>query len=253
MENFGKKKKEYVYVKTLAELVKSDQMSPMMRQYVGIKKYHMDCILFFRVGDFYEMFFEDATIGSEVLDISLTKKDCGFVKKAPLCGVPYHSYEAHAGKLLRKGYKVAICEQMEPSKKGTDLVRREVVRIITPGTLTEFSMLEDSKNNFLCIIYKDDEGAGLTFVDISTGDFNVTSLGKDNLIMNIINEIAKFLPAEIIINSSEYNNLEFYKEIKGRFLSYVEPYDQSGISFEKCESLILSKFQKSSLDEINIK
>ena len=157
------------------------KISPMMQQYLDIKNKHKDSILFFRLGDFYEMFFDDAKLASEELDLTLTGKDYGQDERAPMCGVPYHSCESYISRLVTKGYKVAMCEQMESPSEAKGIVRREVVRIITPGTVTEDSMLDESRNNYLASIYYSKKlgSAGACFCDISTGELKATEI-KEN-------------------------------------------------------------------------
>ena len=175
------------------------ELSPMMRQYLEIKEKNKDSILFFRVGDFYEMFFDDAKCASEELEIALTGKDCGLESRAPMCGVPYHSCEAYIGRLIAKGYKVAICEQTEDPSTAKGLVKRDIVRVITPGTVLEDSMLDESKNNYLAAICERDGVWGVGFVDASTGDMRVTSFKGKNVIDSILGELGRFSPSEIII------------------------------------------------------
>ena len=143
-------------------------LSPMMQQYMDIKEQYKDFILFYRLGDFYEMFFDDAKLVSELLSLTLTGRDCGEAERAPMCGVPYHSCEGYIGKLISMGYKVAICEQTEDPAKAKGLVRREVVRIITPGTVVENDLLEDTQNNYLATVVFDGDTAGVCFADVST-------------------------------------------------------------------------------------
>ena len=143
--------------------------SPMMKQYFNLKREHPNTILFFRLGDFYEMFFNDAKTVSQELDLTLTGRDCGQGEKAPMCGVPYHSAEGYIAKLLAKGYRVTICDQMEDPKAAKGIVKRDVVRVITPGTVLESSMLDESRNNYICSLYYGPEGTGLCFADVSTG------------------------------------------------------------------------------------
>ena len=159
----------------------NEKLSPMMIQYLQTKEKYKDCILFFRLGDFYEMFFEDAELCSKVLELTLTGKDCGLEKRAPMCGVPYHACESYVAKLIENGYKVAICEQMTLPQKGVKVVDRDVVRIITPGTLIDSSMLDDTKNNYIVSIYKEKENIGISAIDISTGKFFVTEFSNDNI------------------------------------------------------------------------
>ncbi len=175
-------------------------MTPMMLQYLEIKDRYRDYILFYRLGDFYEMFFEDAQIASAALDLTLTGRDCGEEQRAPMCGVPYHSSEAYIGRLIQQGYKVAICEQVEDPKLAKDLVKRDVVRIITPGTLIETDLLNDKANNYLAALYWEGDCAGLCFADISTAFMSCTSF-KDRLSEDdLINELSTYRPSEILLN-----------------------------------------------------
>lgn len=177
-----------------------NKLTPMMRQYFEVKDRYPDCILFFRLGDFYEMFFEDAIVASKTLEIALTGKSCGLDERAPMCGVPFHSANAYISKLVENGYKVAIGEQMEDPATTKGLVKRDVIRVVTPGTVLEGSLLENKKNNYLMSLYKENENVGLTYVDISTGEVNATYLKEDKL----IEEIAKVHPTEIILNDLNY-------------------------------------------------
>lgn len=177
-----------------------NKLTPMMRQYFEVKDRYPDCILFFRLGDFYEMFFEDAIVASKTLEIALTGKSCGLDERAPMCGVPFHSANAYISKLVESGYKVAIGEQMEDPSTTKGLVKRDVIRVVTPGTVLEGSLLENKKNNYLMSLYKENENIGLTYVDISTGEVNATYLKEDKL----IEEIAKVHPTEIILNDLNY-------------------------------------------------
>ena len=151
----------------------SENMSPMMRQYVEIKRQHPDSILFFRLGDFYEMFYNDAEVASEELDLTLTKRANGEEGKAPMCGVPFHSCENYISRLIKKGYRVAICEQTEDPAKAKKLVKRDVIRVITPGTVTDDAMLDSGSNNYLAAVCVHENEAGLCFVDISTGELQI--------------------------------------------------------------------------------
>ena len=178
---------------------KQDKLSPMMVQYLATKEQYSDCILFYRLGDFYEMFYDDAVIASKELDLTLTGKDCGTSNRAPMCGIPYHAYESYAQKLIERGYKVAICEQMEePGKK---LVRRDVVRIITPGTVIDSSMLNESTNSYIMCIYKDKNTISYAYSDISTGELNVGEYTGKNFKNYINDQIVRVMPSEIICNS----------------------------------------------------
>ncbi len=176
-------------------------LSPMMKQYFEIKEEHQDKILFFRLGDFYEMFFEDAHLASKELELTLTGRDCGQEERAPMCGVPYHSAESYIARLIEKGYKVAICEQLESVSSTKGPVRRDVTRIVSPGTVIEGSMLDESKNNFLATIYFEDNKASVAFVDITTGNGRFMVFNED-VEQKVIDEISKVSPSEIIFNSS---------------------------------------------------
>lgn len=177
-------------------------ISPMMQQYLSIKESNPESILLFRLGDFYEMFFDDAKTCSEELDLVLTGKDCGLEQRAPMCGIPYHSCESYIARLIQKGYKVAICEQMEDPATAKGLVKREVVRVITPGTVIEDSMLEEGKNNYLCGIAFGEKSAGVCFVDVSTGEVHLTTLAGEELENRLISELGRFLPSEVLLSQS---------------------------------------------------
>ena len=172
-------------------------LTPMMQQYVDTKKQYKDCILLYRLGDFYEMFFEDALIASKVLEITLTGKDCGQEERAPMCGIPHHAVDGYLNKLIEKGYKAAICEQVEDPKTAKGLVKREVTRIVTPGTNLNMQALDETKNNYLMSLFYMDHFFGVSVADISTGDFYMTEVDSDKKVMD---EITKYCPAEIIYN-----------------------------------------------------
>lgn len=216
------------------------QLSPAMQQYMNIKNQYSDCILFFRLGDFYEMFFEDAKIASEELDLVLTGKNCGLEERAPMCGVPFHSCDSYIAKLVERGYKVAICEQTEDPATAKGIVRREVVRVVTPGTVFEDTMLDESKNNYLASIAFSDEGAGVCFVDASTNEVKVTAITTENMTKRVIEELARFSPSEIISTSQ----LTVYPELK-EFLHELEcvvTIRQDGFDPKECNELVLSQF-----------
>ena len=174
-------------------------LSPMMVHYTETKKQYPDCILFYRLGDFYEMFFEDALTVSRELEITLTGKECGLEERAPMCGVPFHAVETYLNRLVQKGYKVAIAEQMEDPKLAKGLVKREVIRIVTPGTITSTQALDETKNNYLMGIVYLDESFGIATADISTGDFLVTEVSSERCLFD---EINKFAPSEIVCNDA---------------------------------------------------
>ena len=177
-------------------------MTPMMQQYFEIKDKYREYILMYRLGDFYEMFFDDAKVVSAELDLTLTGRDCGEETRAPMCGVPYHAVEGYIGKLVSKGYKVAICEQLEDPAAAKGIVKRDVVRMITPGTLTESSLLDEKKNNYICAVYVRDEEIGVSFADISTGHVSVTSFEGKNRMTRFVGELGAYAPREMILNTT---------------------------------------------------
>ncbi len=178
------------------------ELTPMMKQYLKIKQQNPDAILFFRLGDFYEMFFDDAKIASQELELVLTGKDCGLEERAPMCGIPFHSCESYIARMVTKGYKIAICEQTEDPAQAKGLVRREVVRVITPGTVIESSMLDEGKNNYLCAICHFPQGVGVCFADCSTGEVHVTQIDGDDVSQRTVNELGRFRPSEILMNDA---------------------------------------------------
>lgn len=227
------------------------EFTPLMQQYVNIKKNYQDAILMFRVGDFYEMFFDDAKTASRELDLVLTGKDCGQEERAPMCGVPFHSVEPYIARLVTKGYKVAICEQMEDPALAKGLVKRDVIRIVTPGTVIESDMLDESRNNFLCGIYHGDGETGIAFVDVSTGEVQVTAVEEGANGEKTINELGRFSPKEILINSqgAKLKGLVSYVERQEKNMSQTLP--DSAFDLEKNEQLITDHFDKS-LEELNL-
>ena len=207
------------------------KLSPMMRQYFDIKEQHQKSILFYRLGDFYEMFFDDALLASKELELTLTGRDCGQAERAPMCGIPYHAAENYIKRLIDKGYKVAICEQMEDAKTTKGMVRREVVRVITPGTVSNPDMLDADVSNFLASIYVNGNSFGIGFADVSTGRVFLTEkAGCKNLQNDILTEFTKFSPSEIIFNEGFIDLVSLGEHIKGRFDVVAELLD--GICFE---------------------
>jgi DNA mismatch repair protein MutS len=190
-------------------------LTPMMQQYLQVKEKCKDCILFFRLGDFYEMFFEDAETASKELELVLTGRDCGLESRAPMCGIPFHAANSYVSRLIHKGYKIAICEQMEDPSAAKGIVRRDIIKIITPGTYTDASFLEDNKNNYIMSIHADAEKSlmGICFVDISTGDFYCTDSRYSASV--VIDEVSKFSPKEIILQQGL--EAELLPVIKERF------------------------------------
>ena len=176
------------------------RITPMMRQYFEIKEQYKDAILMYRLGDFYEMFFDDALTASRVLEITLTGRDCGQEERAPMCGVPFHSADSYIAKLVSRGYKVAICEQVEDPATAKRIVKRDVVRIVTPGTVIESNMLDESKNNYLASVFVSDKNCGLAFVDVSTGEVHLDCASNNDLSEYIVNRLGCYSPSEVIIN-----------------------------------------------------
>ena len=195
--------------------------SPMMRHYLETKEKYKDCILFYRLGDFYEMFFEDAKIAAKELEITLTGKDCGQEERAPMAGIPFHAADSYIAKLIEKGYKVAICEQLEDPKTAKGIVKRDVIRVVTPGTVIEANMLDEKKNNYIMSIIKKGIHFGIAICDITTGDFYASKIAGDNNFASLIDEISKYLPAELVINNMLFNSKDEIKEIKKRFDCYI--------------------------------
>lgn len=183
----------------MPEQIPAGELTPMMQQYMETKKQYDDCILFYRLGDFYEMFFEDAKTVSKELELTLTGKACGLEERAPMCGVPYHAVEGYLTKLVNRGYKVAICEQVEDPKLAKGLVKREVIRIVTPGTNLNLQSLEESKNNFLMSIAYTPTKIGISVADVTTGDYYLTEVED---LKKLNDELMKYEPSEIICNQN---------------------------------------------------
>jgi len=194
-------------------------LTPMMQQYFTIKEKYPDCILFYRLGDFYEMFFEDAELASKELELVLTGRDCGLEERAPMCGVPYHAANGYIGKLIQKGYKVGICEQVEDPKEAKGIVKRDVIRIVTPGTLLDENFMDQERNNYVMSISKEKGWYGLAFCDLSTGEFQSTFV--EDQLQRVDNEISKFSPKEILVPDEE---LKDYLEKKWRVLVSLKPF-----------------------------
>ena len=197
----------------------------MMRQYLEIKEQNKDSILFFRLGDFYEMFFDDAKTASDELDLVLTGKDCGLKERAPMCGVPFHSCEGYIARLVERGYKVAICEQTEDPAKAKGLVKRDVIRVITPGTVIEDSMLDESRNNYLAAVYLENGSVGIAFCDISTGEAHVTDITGENVIGRAVDELVRFNASELLAQKSFTENPIAEKALKINFEGTVTERD----------------------------
>ncbi len=227
-------------------------VTPMMQQYFEIKKNYPQCIVFYRLGDFYEMFYDDAKIASQELELVLTGRDCGQEERAPMCGVPFHSCEGYIAKLVNRGYKVAICEQTEDPATAKGIVRREVVRIITPGTVMEGSMLEEGRNNYLCVVYagEDFADAGLCFVDISTGEMHVTQLEGQDLLPRVQNELGRFAPREVLLNATAMAMPDVTEFLLNRLAVKPEQAETVCFDYAAAASRVLEHFGKSSLDAL---
>ena len=193
------------------------EFTPMMQKYLETKEQYKDCILFYRLGDFYEMFFDDAILVARELEITLTGKDCGQEERAPMAGVPHHAAEMYIAKLVNKGYKVAICEQLEDPKQAKGIVKRGVIRVVTPGTIVESNMLEERKNNYIMSIYKSGIYFGISICDISTGEFYSAEIKDNNNFPMLLDEIARYTPSELVVNSMMSDCTEEMNKIKERF------------------------------------
>ena len=208
------------------------EYSPMMQHYLATKEKYKDCILFYRLGDFYEMFFDDAVNVSRELELTLTGKDCGQEQRAPMCGIPYHAAESYIAKLVQNGHKVAICEQLEDPKLEKGIVKRDVIRVVTPGTVTESNLLEEKRNNFIMSIFKKGIFFGIAVCDISTGDFYSAEIKEENNFERLLDEISRYSPSEIIANEMLYDCGEEISKIKERFDVYISTEDEEKFSEE---------------------
>ncbi len=229
------------------------ELSPMMRQYMEIKSRNTDSILFFRLGDFYEMFFDDAKLASEELDLTLTGRDCGQEERAPMCGVPFHSCEGYIARLVEKGYKVAICEQMEDPATAKGIVKRDVVRIITPGTVIEDSMLKEDRNNYLATLYFTNESTALCFADASTGKSYVTEISGAGREQKIINQLARFTPSEIITTKELELNPHIVQFLDNMMGCMITVREKSAFEVGAAEELIKSHFGVVSPENLGIR
>ena len=201
-------------------------VTPMMQQYLEMRDKYKDSILFYRIGDFYEMFYDQAKLCSRELELTLTGKDCGEEERAPMCGIPYHAINTYIPKLVEKGYKVAICEQVEDPKEAKGLVRRDVIKIVTPGTITELTMLDEKKNNYIASLIFDKNSCAITYCDISTGEFYVSSVLGDDFDIKLINEIAKISPSEIVVRDEKNSSCNM-DEISKTFPDiFISKYDE---------------------------
>ena len=226
------------------------ELSPMMRQYMEIKEQNKDCILFYRLGDFYEMFFDDATLGSQELELTLTGKDCGQAERAPMCGVPYHAAENYISRLVEKGYKVAICEQVEDPAKAKGIVKRDVVRIITPGTVIEGEMLDEARNNYLAAATLCDGRICVCFADASTGDAHITEFSGDDVFERFLGEVMRMSPSEILLDEKLHDTVK--DSLSERYTGAVTVRDDECFDIKNTEELILKSFDVLSTENIGI-
>ena len=229
------------------------ELSPMMRQYMEIKQQNPDAILFFRLGDFYEMFFDDAKTASEALDLTLTGRDCGLPERAPMCGVPFHSCEGYIARLIEGGYKVAICEQTEDPSTAKGLVKREVVRIITPGTVIEDGLLQEDKNNYLAVIDFAKDVTAVCFADASTGKAFVTELSGDNLQQKVINQLARFSPSEIVTTKELELNPKITEYLSIMTECMITFREKTEFEVSSCEETVKNHFEVISPENLGLK
>ena len=225
-------------------------LSPMMQHYVKTKEENKDCIIFYRLGDFYEMFFDDAVTTSRELELTLTGKDCGLTERAPMCGVPYHAAEVYINRLVAKGYKVAICEQMEDPKEAKGMVRREVIRVVTPGTNLNTQALDETKNNYIMAVVYLSNRFGIAIADVTTGDFMVTEVDK---IRTLLDEVYKFSPAEIICNEAFCMSGVDLDEIKNRLNISLYPLESWYFDDDLCVRTLKEHFHVGTLEGLGLK
>lgn len=229
------------------------ELSPMMKQYFEIKEKNKDSILFFRLGDFYEMFFDDAKLASRELDLTLTGRDCGQKERAPMCGVPFHSCESYIARLVQKGYKVAICEQTEDPAKAKGLVKRDIIRVITPGTVIESGMLDEGKNNFISSAFMANKKIGLSFCDISTGELFITEISGEDLQDQLQDQLISYNPREILIGGEIVNFKTLSNFIKEKLSASVEMLTDDEFGYSICLDAMKNQFKENDVNSIKDK
>lgn len=229
------------------------ELSPMMKQYFEIKEKNKDSILFFRLGDFYEMFFDDAKLASRELDLTLTGRDCGQKERAPMCGVPFHSCESYIARLVQKGYKVAICEQTEDPAKAKGLVKRDIIRVITPGTVIESGMLDEGKNNFISSAFMANKKIGLSFCDISTGELFITEISGEDLQDQLQDQLISYNPREILIGGEIVNFKTLPNFIKEKLSASVEMLTDDEFGYSICLEAMKNQFKVNDVNSIKDK
>ena len=233
----------------MIESVDIEKVSPMMQHYIQTKLEYKDCILFYRLGDFYEIFFDDAIVASRELELTLTGKACGLEERAPMCGVPFHAVDTYLNKLVSRGYKVAICEQMEDPKLAKGIVKRDVTRIVTPGTNLNMQSLEESRNNYLMCIFYSPDCIGISVADVTTGDYYLTEVGT---LREAMDEIGKYSPTEIICNNAfEFSGADI-DELRNRQNIFINPLDSSYYDEDMCKKLLLKHFKVASMISLGI-
>ena len=234
---------------TLIDEVDIEKVSPMMQHYIQTKREYKDCILFYRLGDFYEIFFDDALVASKELELTLTGKACGLEERAPMCGVPFHAVDSYLNKLVSRGYKVAICEQLEDPKLAKGIVKRDVTRIVTPGTNLNMQSLEETKNNYLMCIFYSPDSIGISVADVTTGDFYLTEVDSLRAAMD---EMGKYSPTELICNNAfEFSGADM-DEIRNRLQIFINPLDSRYFDEDQCKKLLMKHFKVSSLIGLGI-
>ena len=227
----------------------ANELTPMMKQYMQTKEEYKDCILFYRLGDFYEMFFDDALTASKELEITLTGKNCGLEERAPMCGIPYHAVDSYLNRLVSKGYKVAICEQVEDPKTAKGIVKREVIRVVTPGTNLDTQGLDETKNNYImCIVYMADR-YGLSIADVTTGEYLVTELDSQT---KLLDELYKFMPSEIVCNEAFYMSGMDLDDLKNRLHMAIYSLEAWYFDDALCRETLQEHFKVASLEGIGL-
>ena len=231
------------------------ELTPMMKQYLEIKKDNPDSILFFRLGDFYEMFADDAKLASKELDLTLTSRDHGknakpAEERVPMCGIPYHASESYIARLIAKGYKVAICEQMEDPATAKGLVKRDIIRVVTPGTVIDAACLDDKSGNYLCGIYLDSKGGGVAFCDLSTGETHLTAFAGKDALTHIINELGRFNPAEAILSDGAYSEQALTEVLTDKFHCRCENGGERRFRLAEAEKNIRAQFGEEAFSKL---
>ncbi|MBQ8427391.1 MAG: DNA mismatch repair protein MutS, partial [Clostridia bacterium] len=222
-------------------------LSPMMSHYLQTKEKYKDCILFYRLGDFYEMFFDDAVKVSALIDLTLTGKDCGLEEKAPMCGVPFHAADMYISKLVALGEKVAICEQLTEATSGRELVKRDVVKVVTAGTVTNNELIDDKSNNFLGAVYLGAKIASFAWTDITTGEFSVKQFSGDNLYSELLDTLVRVSPVEIICNQIAEEKFKDLPLVKHGVLPKFNAFTESEFNYHVAEQTLKNQLGISSL------